>query len=215
MVDSATITGQFNMIENYIYIYPTDTWIVLPTYPDNISDTVSANFNKSTPLLRTAPIYSYASSGPRSVKFDITLHRDMMTQINYLQSNAKVEMGDDYVDTMIGQLQSIAFPSYGASAKLVDPPLIALRIGNEVFIKGVVDGSISVEYNLPILENNKYAMVRVAFDVTEVDPYDAQQVMQNGSLRGINTTLDRSLYKAVRAPATVQTGRFSQVAMTQ
>lgn len=187
----------FKMIDNYVYLYHVDQFIVIPTFPDSLTDTMSVNFNKATPMSRSAPIYSYSDSGPRSLQINLDLHRDMMTQINYSVSNATVEIGDDYVDTLVKQLQAAALPAYGASEKLVDPPMVAVRFGNDVFIKGVVVGAVSVTYSLPIISGNKYAHVSVSFTVEEVDPYDAQTVMQSGSFRGLSDTLERNAWKVV------------------
>lgn len=193
MADNRT----FKMIDNYVYLYHVNQFIVIPTFPDSLTDTMSVNFNKATPMSRSAPIYSYSDSGPRSLQINLDLHRDMMTQINYNVSNATVQMGDDYVDTLVKQLQAAALPAYGASDKLVDPPMIAVRFGNDIFIKGVVVGAVSVTYSLPIITGNKYAHVSVSFTVEEIDPYDAQTVMQAGSFRGLSTTLERSAWKVV------------------
>lgn len=188
---------KFNMIDNYIYLYHVDQFIVIPTFPESLTDSLSVSFNKATPMSRSAPIYSYSDSGPRSLQVNLDLHRDMMTDINYGVSNANVEIGDDYVDTLIKQIQAAALPNYGSSQKLVDPPMVAVRFGNDVFIKGVVTDGVSVTYNLPILENNKYAHVQVSFTVEEVDPYDAKTVMQTGSFRGLDTSLERNIWKRV------------------
>lgn len=189
--------GKFNMIDNYIYLYHIDQFIVLPTFPESISDKLSSNFVKSTPMARSAPIYSYSDSGPRSIQFTLDLHRDMMTDINYNVSNAKVALGDDYVDTLIKQIQAIALPAYGRSQKMVDPPIVAVRFGNDIFIKGVVMGGVSVDYKLPLIDGNKYASVSVSFLVEEIDPYDATTVMAGGSYRGLDTTLDRNAWVVV------------------
>lgn len=190
--------GTFNMVDNYIYLYHVDQFIVIPTFPESITDTLSVNFNKSTPMSRSAPIYSYSDSGPRSLQINLDLHRDMMTQINYGVSNAKVEIGEDYVDTLIKQIQAAALPSYGASQKMVDPPMVAVRFGNDIFIKGVVTGGVSVTYALPLIEGNKYAHVSVSFTVEEVDPYDARTVMTAGSFRGLDSSLERNNWKTGR-----------------
>lgn len=186
---------KFQMIDNYIYLYHVNQFIIIPTFPDSMTDSLSVNFNKATPMSRSAPIYSYSDSGPRSLQINLDLHRDMMTEINYGVSNAKLEIGNDYVDTLISYIQAAALPNYGASQKMVDPPMVAVRFGNDVFIKGVVTDGVSVTYQLPILENNKYAHVSISFTVEEVDPYDAKQVMQTGSFRGIDTTLERNIWK--------------------
>lgn len=185
------------MIENYLYMYHTDTFIVLPTYPETITDTLNSTFSETAILSRSAPIYSYSYSGPRQVQITLSLHRDMMTQINYGVSNITLELGDDYVDTIIKQLQAIALPKYMASEKMVNPPMVAVRFGNDIFIKGIVNGGVSVTYSLPILSNGKYAQVQISFTVSEVDPYDAETVMTQGSLRGVSRTLERRLYKTV------------------
>lgn len=185
----------WNMIENYIYLYHIDKFIVIPTFPEQFADTLSVNFNKSTPMSRSAPIYSYSDSGPRSLQINLDLHRDMMTEINYGVSNLPVQLGDDYVDTIAREIQAIALPSYNSSNKIVDPPMIAVRFGNDIFIKGVVTGAVTVTYSLPILETEKFGHVMISFTVEEIDPYDANSIIQVGSFRGVDTTLERNVWR--------------------
>lgn len=184
-----------NMIDNYVYLYHLDKFIVIPTFADSITDNLAVSFQSSTPMSRSAPIYSYSNSGPRSLQINLDLHRDMMYQINRDVSNIALEVGDDYVDALIKAIQAAALPSYSSAEKLVNPPMVAVRMGNDVFIKGVVNGTVGVTYSLPILSNNKYAHVSVSFNVEEVDPYTAEQVMLAGSFRGLDTTLERNIYK--------------------
>lgn len=193
----AGVSQVFNMIENYIYLYHTKTLIAIPTYPEEITDTIGITYNTTTPLSRSAPIYSYSNSGPRSFALTLNLHRDMMKSINTTASNLNVaDLGkDDYVDILAKQLQAIALPKYAASEKMVNPPMIAVRFGNELFCKGVVQGAVSVKYSGPILRNDKYALVTIDFTVNEVDPYDAETVMQVGSFRGLSQDLERNIYK--------------------
>lgn len=190
----------FSLIENYIYLYHTDTFIILPVYPESVSDSMGVTFSPTTPLSRSAPLYSYQNSGPRTVMFNFTLHRDMMAQVNYQKSNVAVAIGDDYVDTLIKQLQAAALPKYRASAKLVDPPIVAIRLGNDIFCKGIVNGGVNITYRAPIIRdangNDKYSLVDISLSINEVDPYDASSVMQMGSFRGLSPTLERNLWKA-------------------
>ena len=79
--------------------------------------------------------------------------------------------------------------------KMVDPPIIALRFGNDIFCKGIINGSLTTTYSGPILQNNKYAEVSIAFNITEIDPYDADTIVKTGSFRGLSTTLERNLWK--------------------
>lgn len=184
---------KLNMIENYLYIYHIDKFIVLPSYPESIQDTLESTFLSSTPLARSAPIFSYSHSGPRSMQIVLPFHRDMMTMLNYNVSNLNVELGDDYVDTIIKSLQACALPNYKAASKMLEPPMVALRFGNEIFIKGIINGGITTTYRLPILENNKYSQVEIAFNITEIDPYDANSVLDQGSFRGLDLALEERL----------------------
>lgn len=92
------------LIENYIYIYHIDQFVVIPVWPESISDSMNSTFASSTPLSRSAPIFSYSNSGPRSLTINLKLQRDMMYDVNYKRSNLKIELGDDYIDTLINQL---------------------------------------------------------------------------------------------------------------
>lgn len=222
----------FNLIDNYLYSYHTDTLIILPTFPESITDNMPTSYTSTNILGRSAPIFSFTNSGPRSIDVKLDLHRDMMNQIN-LEKNSinyglklfeDAENYDyleklkrkDYVELMINELQSIALPNYVHGQKMVDPPLVAIRFGDEIFCKGIIDGGVSVTYSGPILANKlydtdgdyifdsngnpvlgkgKYALASISFKVTEVDPYDAATVAQLGSMRGLNRTLERNLYK--------------------
>lgn len=190
------------MIDNYIYLYHVSdssgkegTVIVMPSYADSVTDTMPVNYSTETPLARSAPIYSYTSSGPRTVQVSFQLHRDMMKQINFKVSNASVTLKDDYVDLLIKYVQAAALPNYSTASKMVNPPVIALRLGNDIFIKGVISGTVGVTYNYPILKNGKYASVSISFAVSEIDPYDATDVMKTGSFRGLSTSLERRIWK--------------------
>ena len=204
-------------IGNYIYMYHTKTGIVLPNYPDNISDSASPQFQQSVPLGRSAPIFSYSGTGARTISFQFLLHREMLEQVNH---NNPVELfpGQDYVDRLVKEIQAAALPNYAASDKMVDPPLVACRIGNEVFIKGVISGAVTVSYSGPILSgkyDDKYAVCNVGFSISEVDPYDAQTVMGIGSFRAsgldsdiaMNTSLERR--GVGRASGATAGGRFA------
>ena len=121
---------RFKVVDNYIYFYHildsngNGTFMVLPTVPESISESLSVSFNQTNILARSAPIFSYQYSGPRYVTIKLSLHRDIMYDINYNLSNVNVEIGDDYVDTLINYLQAAALPKYSATSKMVNPPMV-------------------------------------------------------------------------------------------
>ena len=176
----------------YIYIShlgEDGEYLILPNYPDTINDNMSSTFSQTNALSRSAPVFTYSYSGPRSVQVSFRIHRDMMDDINIGASNIELEDGEDYVDALINRLQAIAVPKYNLGNKSVEPPLVAVRLGQSLFVKGIVTGGIAVTYNKPIMSNNKYALVDIAFTVYEVDPYDSTSVAKNGGFRGLTRTM--------------------------
>lgn len=176
--------------ENYQY------WM-LPGYPDEVTDQMESTFQANTALGRSAPVYTFSSAGPRSIQISLNFHRDMFEDINkflYPKGSNSFSDSDDMAERFIHALQAIAVPKYNLSNKAIEPPLVAVRLGREIFIKGVVTSGISVTYGKPILVNEKYATMKVSFTISEVDPYDSTTVFQNGSFRGLTATLRQGLH---------------------
>ncbi len=185
-----------NLILNYMYLFHTDEWILLPQYPDSISDSMTSNFAQTQVLSRTAPIFSYINSGPRTVQVDLDLHRDMLKEVNLEgASNLKIEVGEDYIETIVKRIQSIAVPTFAAASKTITPPMVAVKFGKDVFIKGVVIGNVSIEYQKPIMTDGRYARVTLHFTVYETTPFDAESISQLGSFRGVTKQFKNGIFK--------------------
>lgn len=187
--------GVVQLVPNYIYLYHLDQWLILPEYPDTVSDRMQSNFSQQNALSRTAPVFSYSNSGPRSVQIQLHLHRDMLEFYNIDTSNFKVDIDEDYIDALIRNLQAMALPSFQDATKLVNPPMVAVKLGNEIFVKGVVVGDVSVEYQKPIMVGHRYAQCNLNFQVFEIEPFDAESVSQLGSFRGITSQFKNGIYK--------------------
>lgn len=185
-------SDKFLMIENYIYLHHINKFLVLPSFVDSVQDSQPVSFSQSMPLSRSAPIYSYANSGPRSIQVTFNLHRDLMYDINHNISDIPVTVDNDYVDLFIKYVQAATLPSYESAKKMVNPPMVSLRLGNDIFIKGVISSGVGITYKYPILETGRYADVTVSFAINETDPYDANTVLTTGSFRYVSTSLERS-----------------------
>jgi hypothetical protein len=178
----------------YLYISHLDDeykYWQLPGYPDTVADSMSSTFNSSTALGRSAPVQTYSNSGPRSIQITLSFHRDMFEDMT---TNVKPRDGEDKAESFIHAIQAIAVPKYNLSNKAIEPPLVAVRLGREVFIKGIVNGNVNVTFGKPILVNEKYATMEISFTIIEVDPYDSTTVFQNGSFRGLTATLRDGMY---------------------
>lgn len=178
----------------YIYISHLDEspkYWQLPGYPDEVTDNMESTFQPTSALGRSAPVYTYSSSGPRSINISLNFHRDMFEE---MPSNVVPNEGEDKAESFIHAIQAISVPKYNLTNKAIEPPLVAVRLGREVFIKGIVSGGVSVTYRKPILSDEKYAGISISFTVTEVDPYDATTVYKNGSFRGLTATLRKEMH---------------------
>lgn len=163
--------------DNYIIFHHTGKKIIIPVDPETLSDGMSASFPSSTPLSRSAPIFSYQNSGPRSVQVSFTLHRDLCNEYN--------PGAEDSVEELITNLDQMVLPDYKAAGKIVNPPVVSLKIRDEIFIKGVVTGT-SHTYNIPIIkygEKFKYAVVTLSFSVSEITPFSASILPRVGQFR--------------------------------
>ena len=192
---SANVTRPL-LTNNYIYISHLDEgfrYWRLPSDPDSITDTMSSTYAQTNALGRSAPVFTYTNSGPRSVQINLVLHRDAMDDVNMDNFSTSFKDGEDYVDNLIRALQSISLPKYTLTNNIVEPPIVALRFGNEIFIRGIVDSAIGLTYEKPILANDKYARVSLNFTVYEIDPYDAPTVFKNGSFRGLVATMKKGM----------------------
>ena len=175
----------------YIYISHLDLpeeskYWQLPAYPDEVTDNMESSFPTTTALGRSAPVYTFSHSGPRTINITLNFHRDMFEE---MPTNVQPKEDEDKAESFIHAMQAIAVPKYNLSNKAIEPPLVAIRLGQEVFIKGVVTSGINVTFGKPILVNEKYATIKISFTISEVDPYDSTTVFQNGSFRGVVKTL--------------------------
>jgi hypothetical protein len=180
----------------YIYISHLDLpeeakYWQLPGYPDKVTDQMNSSFQENSALGRSAPVYTFSNSGPRTIQINLSFHRDMFDE---MPTNVALKDGEDKSESFIHALRAIAVPKYNLANKAIEPPLVAIRLGREVFIKGIVSGGVSVTYGKPILANEKYAIIDISFTVSEVDPYDASTVFKNGSFRGLTATLRSGLH---------------------
>ena len=164
--------------DNYILFHHTGQSFVIPVDPESVADSMGASFASNAPLSRSAPIYSYQNSGPRTVQLQFTLHRDLCNEFNPGE--------EDMVDALIRCLDEAVLPDYQSAGKIVNPPIVSVKIRDEIYIKGVVQGGITTTFGLPIINYNgadKYAKVSFSFNIAEITPYSASILPSIGKYR--------------------------------
>ena len=153
--------------DNYIIFHHTGKSFIIPVDPDSVADSMNASFAQNHPLSRSAPIYSYQNSGPRNVQVSFTLHRDLCKEFN--------PNSEDAVEELVNNLEGMVLPDYNSASKVVNPPIVSLKIRDEIFITAIVQ-NVGKSFNLPLLNYNgnyKYAIVNLNFSVAEIQPYSA------------------------------------------
>lgn len=108
----------------------------LPVYPQEFSDTNSAQFT-AEPVLGRSVDYQIYNGSSRSVSFTLQLHEEIVN-------------GDyDYIHRLVSEIESANYPEY-ASGK-VKPPEIAFNIGSHFSIRGILE-SCSANWKAPIVD---------------------------------------------------------------
>lgn len=107
-------------IECYIINLITDSRIEFELTPEEVSDSVSAQYDETVPRGRSNPILGYNSSGPRTVSYTIPLHDD------YCKEG---------ILATVNKLQALAYPIYHTGS--IQAPTALIRLGKMVNTTGV------------------------------------------------------------------------------
>lgn len=148
----------------------------IPQYPTDVSDTMDSKYVATEILARSAPIQSWANSGPRKVSFTLEVHRDMDWDGEYPN---EVKIGD--IGELMDTYQALELPNYEDPMR-VKPPLVTVNIGKGIRITGVP--SISFTHKGTLDENGIYQQGEFSISIVEVDPYDAVSVTSIKNNRG-------------------------------
>jgi len=114
----------------------TDIVFTLPCYPDQISESQSANWSQSQPLGRSSPISTFTGTGYRTFGLNFRLHREM------------VNGDEEYIDRILVELRRSVFPFY--VEKGLQPPVTTFQFG-QFRCKGYVE-SVSFNWQKPIID---------------------------------------------------------------
>lgn len=166
MSNAKYISGIRDTTPFYLINLITGTRLSLDITPDEITDSVGAEFEEQPIRGRSSPLKGYSSSGPRQVSFTIT------TADDYCK--------DGLVPT-VNMLKAMVYPVYSG---IVVSPEIYLRIGYLIAMKAVLN-SVDVTWKKPI-RNGFYTVADISFDFSEVVdiPRSAEEIEQGGDFNG-------------------------------
>lgn len=133
-----------------------DESIDIPAYPEEVEDSVKANYSEMPDLLyQYEPWYVYQSSGPRSNPYSFDLHRDMWSG----------DHRDGKANELIRFCQSCCYPEYNGSAVYSD--IVTFYIDGNPLISGIMT-DVTVNWDGPLLSDNWYGHFKLQFTITEI-----------------------------------------------
>lgn len=108
----------------------------IPCYPEDISESTSADWSPQTPLGRSSPLSSYSNTSFRTFGISMKLHREMCN-------------GDEeYIDNLLAELRKSVYPEYNSRGLM--PPTTIVQFG-KFRAKGYVT-SITYNWQKPIID---------------------------------------------------------------
>ena len=135
-------------IECYIINRLTGTKIIFGISPEEITESVSAQFDEADVRGRSSPFKQYSQSGPKSVSFTISLYADYCP------------MG---IAQTVSAIKALVYPQY---SDVIEAPHSYFKLGKFIAIDGIVS-SVSVTWKKPF-RDGYYLFADVSIDMDEV-----------------------------------------------
>lgn len=164
----ASVTGNGNQVNAFNNIFPipwgdvtiyselASTSLDIPVYPEELQDSVSANYTQMPELIyQYEPWQLYQSSGPRIAPLTFVFHRDMWSG----------DASDGKANELIRFFEAMCYPEYSGS--IVNSDIATLYIKGQTFVRGIIT-EVSKKWSGPLLRDGFYAVCELSVSITEV-----------------------------------------------
>lgn len=164
----ASVTGNGNQVNAFNNIFPipwgdvtiyselAGTSLDIPVYPEELQDSVSANYTQMPELIyQYEPWQLYQSSGPRIAPLTFVFHRDMWSG----------DASDGKANELIRFFEAMCYPEYIGS--IVNSDIATLYIKGQTFVRGIIT-EVSKKWSGPLLRDGFYAVCELSVSITEV-----------------------------------------------
>lgn len=166
---TSTNTTLFNLPWGDVSLYSAlaGESVDIPVYPEELEDSVQANYTTMPDLLyQYEPWQIYQSSGPRSNQYTFHMHRDMWSG----------DHRDGKANELIRFCQAACYPEYSGSAVYSDT--VTLYFKGSALITGILTG-VNVKWSGPIGLDGWYLEFELVLDITEI----AEQALSSSVVR--------------------------------
>lgn len=127
-----------------------DRILLLPCYPESVSESQGATWSSNTPLGRSSPMSAYVGTNYRTLSLNFKLHREMCNDENY-------------IDIVLVEMRRAVFPWYVSQGLI--PPVATFQFG-EFRCKGYVD-NLTYNWQKPIVDGH-YQVCDVSLSFIDV-----------------------------------------------
>lgn len=155
---TGTVLQQFAIPWGDVSLYSTlaDEKLDIPVYPEEVSDSVKANYTQMQDIIyQYEPWQVYESSGPRSNTYTFEFHRDMWSG----------DHRDGKANELVRFCQANCYPEYSGSA--VNSATVKLYVKGKCLISGVLT-EVNTEWSGPIGLDGWYLVCKMTLSITEV-----------------------------------------------
>lgn len=142
-----SIANPFNCTLNVYHGGSLSKSLVIPVYPNEVSENNSVSFSPTSVLNRSVAYQTYSTSG-RTLSFDLDLHEEIVA--HNIKDKSNLDAVYNYIHYFVSVVQSAAYPNY-LEHGYTDPPEISVSIGDQFYIRGILD-SCSTNWKAPIID---------------------------------------------------------------
>lgn len=170
---SSNVMQTFNIPWGEVTLYDSLSGesVDFPVYPEEPSDSRKSTYTQMPETLyQYEPFQVYQSSGPRSVEYNFTFHREMWTG----------DIRDGLANKLIRFCEGCLYPEYNGSA--VNTSIVTLYVHGEVMIRGILT-EVSKAWKGPILSDGWFAVCTLSLGITEV----AENPLNHTSVRNMTS----------------------------
>lgn len=130
--------------------------IDIPVYPEEVSDSVKANYTTMPDIIyQYEPWQVFESSGPRANSYTFKFHRDMWSG----------DHSDGKANQLIRFCEACCYPEYNGSA--VNTSTVTLYVKGRQVISGIMT-SVETDWSGPIGNDGWYLYCEMTLSITEV-----------------------------------------------
>ena len=164
---SGFLGNKVQFTEVALYSTLSNSYVYFPVYPEELSDSASANYITMPDILyQYEPWHIYESSGPRTNSYTFFWHRDIWGNHN-----------DGNTNKIIRFCEANCYPRYNGS--LVNTSTVRLYFKGKILISGILT-KVSVDWDGPLGHDGWYLCCKLTLDITEISekPLNYDTVMK-------------------------------------